>query len=1086
MGKKLFGISLMLMSLFLTFTVVNAQQKVITGTVLANNDNTPIPGASITVPGTRIGRPTDDQGRFQLNVPQSAKEIRVSAIGYLTQKITIGSQTDYVVKLDVYVDTTADAVIVTANNIKRDKRSLGYSAPVINSSELMEGNNFSPLTALSGKVSGVNITSTSNSPGSSTRIVLRGGSSIAGNNQALLVVDGVPIDNTSQIGGGSTLSSVDFGNRGNDLDPNDIASVTVLKGPAAAALYGSRASNGALIIVTKSGQASASKRSMTFSSTNTLSSILKLPDFQNEYGQGYYDDVDANGNLTYINDPRENGSWGAPFTGATQEWGQMIDGKRLSKPYSAIKNNVKDFFSTGFASTNNLSMSAATDKSGYYLAIGTLNSNGVYPGNYDNFNKYSVRFNGHTDLGNNFSSAVTFNYIKVKSSNPMGGQGDGSIYNNLLQTPRDIPVTDLKDLSNKYYGYGITTADGVHHDDLYGYYGAYTMNPYYVLQNFKNLDNMDRLTGSFTLTYKPKSWLKFEDRLGTDVYFDRRELMAPKYTFYPADEEGTYYSSQNAQISNGNYEQDKYNVTEVVNDLMATATHEFNEDFGGSLILGNNIRQRTTSTSELATNSTGGLVVPGWYNLNNSNGALNIITDYSSKRRLIGLYAQVDLHYKNFLFLNATARNDWSSTLPKDNRSFFYPSVSGSFIFTELMKGSSLVESGALSYGKLRASWAQVGNDADPYLDGTYYSRAVINGSFGSTTFPFNGVPGLMTGSTIGNKGIRPEITTSYEFGTELGFFKNRLTLDFSYYQNKSKDQILTIPIPASTGFSYQVVNAGAIRNRGVELSLRGTPIKTQNITWELYGTFSKNVSKVLYLQDGVTQYSLGGFSGMSVVAAVGRPYGEFYSVPDAKDAQGRTIIDPSTGLPNPADSAQFLGTYNPKYQASWGTNFRYKNWSVSALFDMKHGGVFFSRTKDIMDFVGTAAETGGNRNPQIFPNSVYLDASGNSVVNTDYTYIKQDYYGSMNPGEQIVDASYIKLRSLSISYSLPKSALKNSVFGDVSFGLFGNNLFIWTPSSNKYADPEVNSAGAGNLQGFDFTAQPSVRNYGFNLKVSF
>ena len=991
-------------------------------------------------------------------------------------------------------DKALDEVIVTANNIKRDKRSLGYSAPVIKSSELMEGNNFSPLTALTGKVSGVNITSTSNTPGSSTRIVLRGGSSIAGNNQALIVVDGIPIDNTSQIGGSSSLSSVDFGNRGNDLDPNDIASVTVLKGPAAAALYGSRASNGALIIVTKSGGASATKRSMTFSSTNTLSSILKLPEFQNQYGQGYYDTdatgnpiLDANGNLTYVSDPRENGSWGAPFTGKSQEWGQMIDGKRLSKPYSALKNNVRDFFSTGFASTNNLSMSASTDKSGYYLALGTLNSNGIYPGNYDNYNKYNIRFNGHSDLGNHFSSVVTFNYMKVKSRNPMGGQGGGSIYNNLLQTPRDIPITDMKDLNNKYYGYGITTADGVYHDNLYGNYAAYTMNPYWVLQNYKNLDNVDRVTGSFTLSYSPKSWLKVENRLGTDVYFDRRELMSPKYKFFPADESGEgYYSTQNVQTKVGGYEQDKYNVTEIVNDLMVTASHEINQDFGGQIMLGNNIRQRNVTTSEIATNSTGGLVVPDWYNLNNSNGPVNIITDYNSKRRLIGLYAQLDLHYRNLLFLSATARNDWSSTLAKNNKSFFYPSVSGSFVFTELMKDAAIVKDGIISYGKVRASWAQVGNDADPYLDGTYYSRAVINGSFGSTTFPFNGVPGLMTGSTIGNVNIKPEITTSYEFGTELGFFRNRLSLDFSYYQNKSKNQILTIPIPASTGYSFRVVNAGAIKNNGIELSLRGTPIKTQDITWELYGTFSKNISKVLYLMPGLSQISVGGFSGMSVVASVGRPYGEMYAVADAKDSKGRTIIDPNSGLPNPSDSAQYLGTYNPKFQASWGTNFRFKNWTISALFDMKHGGVFFSRTKDIMDFVGTAAETGGNRNPQLFPNSVYIDANGNSVVNKDYTYQKQDYFLSMNPGQQIVDASYVKLRSLSISYSLPKNVLKNSVFGDVSFGLFGNNLFIWTPSANKYADPEVNSAGAGNLQGFDFTAQPSVRNYGFNLKVSF
>jgi outer membrane receptor protein involved in Fe transport len=516
---------------------------------------------------------------------------------------------------------------------------------------------------------------------------------------------------------------------------------------------------------------------------------------------------------------------------------------------------------------------------------------------------------------------------------------------------------------------------------------------------------------------------------------------------------------------------------------MATATHKFNDDWDASFMIGNNIRQRKTTSNSTATNSSGGLVVPGWYNLANSNGPLDLIEDTWSNRRLVGVYGDLNVSYKNIAYLQATARNDWSSTLPKKNNSFFYPSVSGSFVLSELFKPELKSK---FNYAKLRANWAQVGSDTDPYQLISTFSRSSIAGGFGSTTFPFGNVSALMSSNTIGNANLKPEITTSFEVGAELGFLNNRLYADFTYYNNNSKNQILSIPIPVSTGYGLALVNAGKVQNNGVELTLRGTPVKTENLTWELFGTFTKNNSKVIELMPGVEQVSVGGFSGMSIVAAVGRPYGEFYGVTNATDAQGRTIVDQASGMPLATEKPQYLGTYNPDFQASLGTNLTYKNWSMSALFDTKQGGVFYSRTKDIMAFVGTSAETGGERMAQIFPNSVYLDDNGNSVENTSSTYNKQNYYGSLEAGMNVVDATYIKLRNLTVSYKFTKNQLKNTPFGAASIGLFGNNLFIWTPSENKYADPEVNSSGAGNAQGFDFTAQPSLRNYGINVKVSF
>jgi TonB-linked SusC/RagA family outer membrane protein len=1077
---------------FCTASMAFAQNKTITGTVTSQEDGLTIPGASIKVRGTTVGTQTNANGKYTLNVPEGSTLV-YSFIGYVSQSIAVGNKTN----IDVVLTSDSKAlteVVVTANAIVREKRSLGYSAPVIKSDELTEGGSPSVLTSLTGKVAGVNITSSSNTPGSSSRIVLRGGSSIAGNNQALIVIDGLPIDNTSNIGGSTTstagpsgLSSVDFGNRGNDVNPDDIASVTVLKGPAAAALYGSRASNGALIITTKSGKKNTEKTSITFNTGNTFSSILKLPELQNEYGQGYYLPTKP---ITYFNDPRENGSWGDAFTGKVQPWGQEIDGVQQTKPYSAIKNNIRDFFDTGFATDNNLSFSGGGEKSTFFLALSALNSDGIYPGKFDTYNKYGVRFNGNTDFSNKFSAGISFNYNNINANQVAGGQGGSSVYNNLLQTPRDIPVTQLKDLNNKYNGYGYTDANGVSHPDEYGYYGAYTLNPYWVLQNFKNLDNVSRITGNVNLGYKPLNWLNIQERIGVDNYSERRRIIAPNYNFVPADTEtGNYSAQDNLQSSAGSYEIDQYNVTEFVHDLMITGTHKFGNDFNASLMVGNNIRIRDANQTITTTNTSGGLVVPDWYNLTNSNGPVFVASDAISRRRLVGLYADLNLSYKSLLFLEATARNDWSSTLPVQNNSFFYPSVSGSFVFSELLKSTGITD--VLNYGKLRSSWAQVGNDTDPYQLLNTFGRTVVNGNFGNTTFPFNGVPGLIAGTTIGNAQLKPEKTNSFEIGTELGFLDGRISADFSYYKNKSTNQILTIAIPNSTGYASAVVNAGELQNKGVEASLRGTVIKSANITWELYGTYTKNNSKVISLLPGIDQISVlsnggGGFSGLGIVAAVGRSYGQFYAVTNQTDDKGRTVVSATNGRPLPTAKAQYLGSYNPNYQASWGTTFRYKQLNLNVLFDTKQGGKFFSRTKDITGFNGTSLETGGVRIGAIYPNSVYLK-DGVYVPNTTVTYNKQDLYtGGVNPGVDVIDASYVKLRSAGLSYTFTQSQLRRTPFGGLTIGLFGNNLFLWTAKENKFADPEVSSNGASNAQGFDYTAQPSVRNYGVNVKVSF
>jgi TonB-linked SusC/RagA family outer membrane protein len=1073
MRKSLF----FLLSTVLVVGQVVAQNRPITGKITSADDGSPVIGATVIVKGTTTGTVTNMNGDYTLQVPESATALVVKFVGMKDQEIKLGSGAKHNVAL--YPDVTKlTETVVTANAIRRDKASLGYAAPTVKTEELTKGQSTSPLNALAGKVAGVNISTSANAPGSSSRIVLRGGSSIAGNNQALIVVDGIPVDNSSIIGGGDSRSTVDFGNRGNDLNPEDIESVTVLKGPAAAALYGSRASNGALIITTKSGKklANGKKNEVTFNSAVTFSNIAKLPEYQNDYGQGY--------DMETI-DPMENWSWGPKFDGVEREWGQSINGVKQKKSYSAAKDNVKNFFELGKTINNNLSLSGAGEKTTYYLSLNNLNSDGVAPGNYDNYNKYGVRFNGTAQLSNKFYTGLSMNYSKVNSRPIQGGQGDGSVFDNVLQTPRDIPLDKMGDLNNPYYSFNSPDENGV---PSYGYYGAYTISPYYILKNYKNLNDVDRLTGNVTLGYKPTEWLDFLERVGADVYTDRRRYMYPKFDLAPRNDrdDGFYIPGANNHTQLGKYGEDNYNLSEITHDFMVTAKKDFSPDFKASLMVGNNIRQRVFNTMETQTNKAGGLVVPDWYNLDNSNGPVYTFNSRSI-RRLVGVYADLNLSYKNMIYLGATARNDWSSTLPKNNNSFFYPSVNASFVFTELTKETGI--SKVLSYGKLRASWAKVGNDADPYLLATYYNKTDIAGGFGNITFPFNGNPGYTYGNEIGNPTLTPEFTTAFEIGTELNFLDNRISVDFSYYNNRSKDQILKVPVAPSSGFTTNVFNTGRVENKGVELALRGTPIRTASgFSLELYGTYTHNTNKVLEIGGGVNQVVVGGLSGMSIVAAKGLPYGTFYAQDIQHDEQGRVIVSRTNGRPLLTPTAVYLGSYNPKYQASWGANAGYKGFSFSLLFDTKQGNKFYSRTKDILDFTGAAYETAvGGREPSVWENSVVdIDGSGKLVPNTTIKYNKQSYFPSIVDGRQVIDASYIRLREASLSYRLPRNLLNRSPFGDVTVGLFGNNLALWTAKENRFADPEVNSGGAGNEQGFDFTAQPSLRNFGFNVRVTF
>jgi TonB-linked SusC/RagA family outer membrane protein len=1040
----------LLLALVIFGITVAQAQKTVSGKVTDKKDGTPLSGVTVTVKGNRISTQTNAQGEYQLsNVPDNATLI-FSIISYksVEQKASAGSI--FNIALDEEAKQLSE-IVVTANTIKREAKSLGYATTTINNAELTKGKDRSVLNSLQGKVAGVQITGSSGGVGSSTRIVFRGGTSITGNNQALMVVDGIPIDNSQLDAGDNLNNQVDAGNRGNDLNPEDVESVTLLKGPAAAALYGTRAANGAIIITTKTGKSLKGKKAeIVVSSSYNFESLLKLPEYQNEFGQGGQGAPDS----------RENFSWGPRFDGQVRPWGQQIGDSQRVKPYVGLKNNVKEFFDIGAVATNNVSFSQNNDKNSFFLSLNNVDQKGIMPGT--KYNRTSIRMNGTADLTDKIYSSASINYIRAKGDLTIQGQGN-SPYDQVLQTPRDISLLELKDYKSKF-------------NDLNGYYGAYTVNPYYLLGEDSYTSTLDRILGNVNVGYKPVSWIDISLRVGTDVSGDKRKQIESKRTPDP--------NGQNAGVLfPGHYAETSINIREFTSDLIATAKRKLTNDLSLSVLFGHNIRQRNTDIQFSEINS---LTIPFYYNLANSAQPPRT-TNLYALRRLYGVYSDINLSYKNFLYLGITGRNDWSSTLPKGKNSFFYPSVSTSFVFSDAFRLPEFV-----SYGKIRANAAQVGNDAAPYLLESVFITGSVSDNFANSRvdFPLNGVPGFTQGNAIGNPNIKPEITTSYEVGLELGLFKNRVNIEGTVYSNRSKDQIITVPIAASSGYTTQTLNAGLITNKGVELLVRGTPVKNQTFTWEVTTTFTKNNNKVVELFPGTNQLALGGFNGGSLVAQVGQPYGAFFGASFLRSPDGNIVVDQTTGYPITDPEAKIHGNVQPDFLASLNNSFSYKGVTLSFLVDGRKGGVFYSRTRSLQEFLGTDPRTlYNNREAFVVPGSVILKPDGKYETNTTPVQNAENYWTAFSANramEHLVDASFIKLREISLSYRLPTTLFKKSFVKGITVGVSGRNLFIWTPDANTYSDPETSSFGTGNVQGFEYGTIPSLRNYGANVRLVF
>ncbi len=1043
-------------------------QRTITGTVISARDNEPIVGANVVVEGTTVGTTTDVDGNFILTVDSLAKNLVFSYVGMARQTVAIGESGQISISL-LEQTSNFDDVVVTAIAIKREQRSLGYGTTTVKTDDINKAGDRTPLEALRGKVSGVNITSANGDPGASTRIVLRGGSSILGDNQALIVVDGVPIDN-SNFGPGTDPSGVsdvlnssyDAGNRANDLNPQNIESVTVLKGAAAAALYGQRAANGALIITTKSGSRAAEggkKFKVSYNSNFTFSNILRLPEYQNEYGQG--------GSGAY--DSRENWSWGPKFDGVMRPWGQEVNGKQRVKPFSALPNSTKDFFDLAKTYNNNVSIEGGTKSTAYFLSYNNIKTTGVIPGtSYDRNSVYAKVTHNFTDK---LSSTVTLNYTKTQGDFAIQGQGDYSVYDQIIQTPRGIPIAELRNLVDSF-------------NLPETYYGAYTLNPYYALAKQEVKNNVDRVNSTASITYSPLKWLSFTGRFGADIYTDVRTQKLAKFDFFNQ----TFHNVQLGKYSEDIYRSNMYN-----SDIIISAGHTFKKGVSIGGLIGNNIfakAQRITSVS------TAGLDVDEYYNLVNSTGRLGgraVLLE----RRLLGVYAELNFDYKKYVFLNVTMRNDWSSTLPTNNNSYFYPGVNAAFVLTEAVK----INPSILSYLKIRAGFAQVGSGGeDPYLlTNVNIAGFVEDGYVDSeikTPYPSGGnalAPAYTLSNVLRNPDLKPELTTEWEVGADISFWKDRINIDATYYQRFSKNLILTTaPIAPSSGFTDRVINQGKVSNKGIELGLRITPVSLKNtFKWEVYGTFTKNKNKVLELPEGVDQIALGGLSDMSIVARVGEEYGSFYAITAKRDPQGRVVVNPNTGQPILADEPQVLGSFQPNWLGSLGTSLSWKGLRFSILFDTKQGGKIFSRTMDVSEFVGTSPNTlNNNREDFVVPNSVVEVSDGVYEANTSIKANHQDYwtiYNNADRGAHLLPASFTKLREIALSYSLPPKVLRKTKFiAGVEIRVYGSNLALWTPKVNTFIDPETSSYGAGNAQGFEFGSTPSLRNMGFGFKLDF
>ena len=1048
-------IALLLVFFAIGLQVLMAQTKEISGTVTSSDDGGSIPGVSVSVKGTTLGTITDMDGAFRLKVPQDAKSLVFSFVGMTSQEVAIGNQTKFNVKMSSE-NISVDEVVVTALGVSREKKSLGFAVQDVKGEELVRAKENNIINSLTGKVSGVQITNSSGAVGASSRIVIRGASSLGGSNQPLFIVDGVAISN-SEFGNADGLGAGTNGNgganRGNgasDINPDDIENISVLKGPNAAALYGSQAANGVILITTKAGTLSSKNRKpglgIEIGNSTTFESPLRLANYQNSYGQG------SEGVFSFV-----DGAGGGIKDGVDESWGPkldaglmipqynspVIDGVRQATPWVSHPNNIKDFLETGVTATTNVAITGGSKDANFRVSYTNLDQKGMLP-NTD-YKKNTLSIGGSANPTDKLNVSGTANYVMAKSDNMPGvGYDAQNVFQQFIWAARQVNYPDLKNYIN---------ADGSKYNWNYNYHN----NPYFTLNENTNILDRDRLYGNAKVSYKFTDNLTAFIRTGIDNYSN---LNTARAAFGDVDNPYGYYNESLSTFK------------QITSDFLVMYNKKLNEKFTLSANFGGSqMKQFSHKTSGYADE----LAVADVYTLANSRVPLRTLSE--DKRKAINsLFGSAQFAYKNALFLDLTGRNDWSSTLPSSNNSFFYPSVSLSSILTDLLK----LDSKTLSYAKVRGGWAKVGSDTDPYSLLPVLSFG--DGWNSSTKYLNQFVP-----NNLPNAELKPQFATSVELGTELKFFMNRVSVDVTYYNTKTTDQIISIPISASSGYTTKNINAGEIDNSGLEVSLGLVPFQSTNgFNWNINLNFSKNKNKVVSLAAGVEQYELGTYWDLKVMAIPGQPYGSLYGADFLRDPNGNIVN--RGGVPVKGD-LKILGNYQPDWIAGINNEFSYKAFSASFLIDIHKGGDIYSMTNAWGRYAGALEETLIGREGGITGVGVkeVTDASGNvTYVPNDVVVTAEEYnhaaFSNSIPAGSIFDASYVKLREVRVGYVISK--ISGLPIKNLKFSIVGRNLAILS-SNIPHVDPET-SFNNSNAQGLEFGQLPSARSLGFNISMEF
>lgn len=1046
----------LLFLLFVACSSLLAQDRSLSGTVKDNASGEALVGVNVVAlqtGGQTLGTITDIEGKFALKVPQGVKELTFSYVGYQSLTLPIGDQS--VMEVGMQLDVRAlDEIVVTAFGVEKQEKALAYAVTEVSGRSFVQAREANPVNSLAGKIAGVQVTRPSSGVGGSSRVTIRGVRSLTGNNQPLYVVDNIPVDNQN-IDAAGRWGGIDYGDGTGDLNPDDIESMSVLKGPNAAALYGARAANGVILITTKKGQKN-NGIGIEYNGNATFDNALVLPAVQNEYGAGRGGKILTNiTDVLSLSSQNSGTSWGAKMQGQSAlSW----DG--TNKAYSAQPDNIKNFYQTGSTFTNSLALSGANDKAHFRLSYTNLTNKGIIP--TSTFDRNMLTLRGGVNLTDKLTMDAKVSYIKTNAYNrPNLADIMDNPANSLMWMPRNTSISDLENYKDQNGAMRFYSSE------------TFLLNPYWAVNENINQDEKNRLLGFVSLKYQITDWLSAEGRYGKDWYSSDRYTQVAK---------GTRYRP------NGMLTQNNYTVNENNAYFMLNANKQINADLKIGGMLGawytrNDYKQVGYSGFNLS--------VPNLYTIQN---AVDRTPNYNVvQKEMQSVFAQANFDYKNTFFLDLTARNDWSSTLPTNANSFFYPSVSGSYVFSETLQ----LPENILTFGKIRASWASVGNDTDPYRLAPTYSLAWSGTHLGQPL----GTVGSMAYQDYPNYAVplanmKPEQTTGIEIGLDLRFLNDRVGLDVAYYQTSTKNQILPTTISATSGFLAATINAGEMENTGFEIMLRATPVKLANgFQWDVNFNFARNRNKVISLlgkdesgKERLEQLQLGADRAVFVQARPGNPYGDLAGIGYKKDANGNRIFG-ANGMPIPSEGVQVLGNVMPNWIGGITNTFTYKDFAFTAVIDIRNGGKIFSQSARYMHLNGNHENTLQGREAFYAGSGGFVGAgvseggATNTVAVDPEKYWKSVYDNNIIE-DFIYDASFIKLREINLTYTLPTTWLSKTPIKGATFAFVGRNLMFFQ-NGVKGFDPEANY-NAGNGQGIESGSIPTFRSWGFNLNLKF